>query len=113
MPPPPALAAIIARRTPLLQTVRRQWSESLCWGLGTHSAAEQITAFTVVINHVYDVQTNTFQDENDCEHLSDLTIQLILVCVINEQTRTIGHGGLSVSHCREHALFNNTPLLVN
>lgn len=48
-------------------------------------------------------------DENDCKHLSDLTIQLVLVCVIKEQTRAIGHGGLSVTHCREHALFNNIP----
>lgn len=58
MPPPAALAAITARTTPLLQTTRRQWSEGFCWGLGTHSAAEQITAFTVVINHIDDVQTN-------------------------------------------------------
>lgn len=54
-----------------------------------------------------------FKDENNCKHLSDLTIQLILVCIINEQTRAVGHGGLSVIHFREHALFNNTPLLVN
>lgn len=52
-------------------------------------------------------------DENDCKHLLDLTILLILVCVIKEQTRAIGHGGLNVTQCREHALFNNTPLLVN
>lgn len=59
MPPSPALAAITAKRIPVLQTMRRQWSEGLCWGMGTHSGAEQIPAFTVAINHIDDAQTNS------------------------------------------------------